>query len=110
MMGIVEFEVDATEVFAFPVNVNLLIMVAEALDQMVGMLFANVFDTEVINNKAEADWVPLVVPNARSVSYGGVTIGAQEMDELLFSEYARLWKAIHATVYFSIDFAFGVIV
>ena len=55
MMGIVPFEVDATEAFAFPVNVNLLIMVTEVLDQMVGMLFANVFDTEVIDNKAEAD-------------------------------------------------------
>ena len=106
MMGTVPFEVDAAEAFAFPVNVDLLIMVAEALDQMVGMLFANVFDTEVIDDKAEADWVPLVAPKARSVSYGGVTIVAQEMDELLFGEYARLWKAVHAVVYFSIDFAF----
>ena len=61
-MGSVPFEVDATEAFAFPVNVNLLIMVAEALDQMVGMLFANVFDAEVINDEGEADWVPLVAP------------------------------------------------
>ena len=106
MMGIVPFEVDTAEAFAFPVDVNLLIMVAEALDQMVGMLFANVFDAKVINDKAEADWVPLVAPKARSVSYGGVTIVAQEVDELLFGEYARLWKAIHATAYFSIDFAF----
>ena len=105
-MGIVPFEVDATEAFAFPVNVNLLIMLAEALNQMVGMLFANVFDAKVIDNKAEADWVPLVAPKARTVSYGGVTIVAQEIDELLFGKYARLWKAIHAMVYFSIDFAF----
>ena len=47
-----------------------------------------------------------MAPKARSVLYGKVTIVAQEMDELLFSEYARLWKAIHAAVYFSIDFAF----
>ena len=106
MIGIVPFEVDAAEVFAFPVNVNFLIMVAEALDQMVSMLFADVFDAEVIHNEAEADWAPLVVPKARSVSYGGVTIAAQEVDELVFSEYARLWKAIHAAVYFGIDFAF----
>ena len=31
MIGIVPFEVGAAEVFAFPVNVNFLIMVAEAL-------------------------------------------------------------------------------
>ena len=43
MIGIVPFKVDTTEAFAFPVNVNFLIMVVEALDQMVGMLFANVF-------------------------------------------------------------------
>ena len=60
----------------------------------------------LIHNEAEADWVPLVAPKARSVSYGGVTIVAQEVDELLFGEYARLWKAIHAAVYFGIDFAF----
>ena len=106
MMGIVPFEVDVTEAFAFPVNVNFLIMVAEALDQMVGMLFANAFDTEVINDEAEADRTPLVAPKARSVSYGGVTIVAQEADELLFGEYARLLKAVHAVPYFSIDFAF----
>ena len=93
-MGIVPFEVDTTEAFAFPVNVNLLIMVAEALNQMVGMLFANVFDAKVIDNKAEADWVPLVAPKARSVSSGGVTIVAQEIDELLFSEYARLCQIV----------------
>ena len=51
MIGIVPFEVEAEEVFAFPVNVNFLIMVAEALDQMVSMLFANVFDAEVIHNE-----------------------------------------------------------
>ena len=73
---------------------------------MVGMLFANVFDAEVIDNKAEADWASLVVPKARSVSYGGVTIVAQETDKLLFGKYARLWKAIHAVAYFNIDFAF----
>ena len=28
------------------------------------------------------------------------------MDELIFSEYARLWKALHAAAYFSVDFAF----
>ena len=106
MIGIVPFEVDAEEVFAFPVNVNFLIMVAEALDQMVSMLFANVFDAEVIHNEEEADWVPLVVPKAGSVSYGGVTIVAQEADELIFGEYARLWKAVHAMAYFSVDFAF----
>ena len=79
-------------------------MVAYALDQMVGMLFAYVFDAEVIDNKAEADWAPLVAPKARSVLHGGVTIVAQEADELLFGEYARLWKAIHAAAYFNIDF------
>ena len=35
MIGIVPFEVDTAEAFAFPVNVNFLIMVVEALDQMV---------------------------------------------------------------------------
>ena len=105
-IGIVPFEVDAAEAFAFPVNVNFLIMVVKALDQMVGMLFVNVFDTKVIHNEAEADWVPLVVPKAGSVSYRGVSIAAQEADELLFGEYARLWKAIHAVVYFGVEFAF----
>ena len=42
----------------------------------------------------------------RSVSYRGVTIVAQETDELLFGMYARLSKVIHAAAYFKIDFAF----
>ena len=69
MIGIVPFEVDTAEVFVFPVNVNFLIMVVEALDQMVGMLFADEFDAEVIHDEAESDWAPLVEPKAGSVSY-----------------------------------------
>ena len=102
---IVPFEVDAVEAFVFPVNVDFLIMITEAQAQMVGMLFANVFDAEVIHNKTEADWAPLVAPKAGSVLYGGVTIGAHEADKLLLGKYARLWKAVHTVAYFSIDFA-----
>ena len=70
MIGIVPCEVDTAEAFAFPVYVNFLIMVVEALDQIIDMLFADLFDVEVIHVEAEADWESLVVPKARSVSYG----------------------------------------
>ena len=100
-IGIVPFEVDAAEAFAFPVNVNFLIMVVEALDQMVGMLFVNVFDAKVIHNETEADWVPLVVPKAGSVSYRGVTIAAQEAMSCFsvsMPDYGRPYMPWHISV------------
>ena len=53
---------DATESFTSPVDFDLLVMVSEELDKVIGMFFANVFDAKIIDDKAEGDRSPLMVP------------------------------------------------
>ena len=53
---------DATEEFAGPVDFDFLVMVVEALDEVVGMFFANYFDAKIVDDQAEGDWSPLMAP------------------------------------------------
>ena len=60
-------------------------MVAEALDEMVGMFFADVFDTEVINDETKTEGAPCVAPEAWGVAYRCVAIAAEETDQLFLA-------------------------
>ena len=64
VLVIIPVQVDTTESFAIPIDVNLLLMVAEALDEMVGMFFADVFDAKVVHDEAKTDGAPFVAPEA----------------------------------------------
>ena len=61
---IIPVQVDTTELFAIPIDVNFLVVVAEALDEMVVMVFADVFDTKVINDETKTDGAPYVASEA----------------------------------------------
>ena len=105
-IGIIPVELDATEAFAGPVDFNIFIMVAEALDEMVGMFFANVFDAKIVDDKAEGDQLPLVVPESGCVGNRGIAIATKETDMLFFGEDSCLGKATHTAVNFHVDFTF----
>ena len=49
-------------------------MVVEALDEMVGVFFANVSDTKVINDETKTDGAPCMTPEAWGVAYRCVAI------------------------------------
>ena len=94
---------DTTESFAIPIDVDLLVMVAEALDEMVGMFFADVFDAKVVHDEAKTDWTPFVAPEAGCVADRCVAIGAKETGQLLFGEDAGVRKTIHAASHLDVD-------
>ena len=103
---IIPVQVDTTESFAIQVDVNFLAMVAEALDEMVGVFFSNVFDTEVINDETKSDGAPCVTPDARGVAYRCIAIATEETDQLFFGKNADMGKTIHSLadlyIYFSV--------
>ena len=78
-------------------------MVAEALDEMAGMFFFNVFDAKVVHDETKTYWVPYVAPEAGSVVDWCVAVGAKETDQLLFGKDTGLRKTIHATSYLYVD-------
>ena len=71
-------------------------MVVEALDEMVGVFFADVFDTKVINDETKTDGAPCVMPEARGVADRCVAIATKEMDQLFFGKDASSGKTIHS--------------
>jgi hypothetical protein len=52
LRGVVPFDGEATLKFAFPVGRDD-VKVLEGFDEVVGIVFSNVLDTKVVNNKAE---------------------------------------------------------
>ena len=104
-MIIIPVQLDSTESFAIPINVDLLIMVAKALDEMVSMFFADVFDAKIVHDKAKTDGAPLVAPESWRVADWCVAIGVEETCQLLFREDAGLRKTVHAASYLDVDFA-----
>ena len=103
VLVIVPVQVDPTESFAIPINVDLLVMVAEALDEMVGMFFANVFYAKIIYNEAKTDRAPSVAPESWCVADRCVGIGVEETGQLLFREDPGLRETIHAASDFDVD-------
>ena len=103
VLVIIPVQVDTTESFASPINVDLLVMVVEALDEMVSMFFADVFNAKVVHDEAKTDGAPFVAPEAGRVADRCVAIGAEETGQLLFGEDAGLRKTIHAASYLDVD-------
>ena len=65
-IDIVPFECNAAKRFAFPVE-RADVFAFEDLDEMVGMFFTNILDTEVVNNEAELDRAGLVGEEASNM-------------------------------------------
>ena len=72
---------------------------------MVGMFFANVFDTKVINDETKTEGVPCVVPEAWGVASRCIDIAAKKTDQFSLGKDASLRKTIHSAAYFHIYFS-----
>jgi hypothetical protein len=71
--GVVPFYSEATIKFAFPVGGNG-VKVLKGIDEVVGIVFANILDAKVINNEAEGDVTALVLPKAGGLRSWGVAV------------------------------------
>ncbi len=69
------------------------------------MVAANIFDSEVINNKTERYRAGFMCEETGCVFGGMVTIGGKVFDKALVGEDSCLWEAIHAFANFNHDVA-----
>ena len=61
MVGIVPISYDTTEYIYFPVDIDG-VKVLEVVDEMVGVLLADIFDAKIIYYEAEIYWPSFMVP------------------------------------------------
>ena len=64
---VIPFESYAAEQFFFPVSRNLFVAIFDQLDKVIGMLFAYVFNEEIVDYKAVLNWAPAILPKSGSV-------------------------------------------
>ncbi len=102
--GVVPVKREAKVSSAFPINVNLVILL-EYADEMFDVVLIGVLYSEVIDNKGEADWAPVMTP----VSWGDLALPVPRLLEVFGEEVlgndAGLGKAVHPTLYFTEDVA-----
>ena len=60
-LGVIPFEFYSAVQVARPVF-DKFIFFADAFNEVVGMLFAHIFDTEIVDDKQESDGTPFVLP------------------------------------------------
>ena len=64
-------QLDADVLFALPVGLDVVVS-ADGVDEMLGMLLPDILDSEVINYQSELDWAPFVEPE--SVDKGALVV------------------------------------
>jgi hypothetical protein len=99
--GVVPFDSEATIKFAFPVGGNG-VKVLQGIDEMVGIVFANIFDAKVVDDEAEGDVAALVSPKAGGARRWGVAVFGEVGLESNVGEEAGLFKAVHAFANFNV--------
>ena len=99
--GVVPFDSEATIKFAFPVG-GKGVKVLQGIDEMVGIVFANIFDAKVVNNEAEGDVTALVPPKAGGLRRWGVAVFGEVGLESNVGKEAGLFEAVHAFANFNV--------
>ena len=68
----------------------------EGLDEVVGVLFSNVLDPKVVNDKGENDWLGGVLPKRRGYGHRGKDEMGKVIFESVVGNAAVLLEAGHA--------------
>jgi hypothetical protein len=89
---------------AGPVRHNL-IQVDKAIHQVFGVLVANSFDAEVVDDEAKLDWSRSVAPEAVGMFGEMVAVLSEVLDGTLLGDSTCLGKVQHAFVDFDEDVA-----
>ena len=63
-LGVVPFQFNARKLVAFPINGNFVVFL-EDLEEVIGMLLANILNAKVVHYQEKFDWAPLVAPEPR---------------------------------------------
>ena len=101
-LGLVPLDFDAGVQVILPVfGDNILLF--EGISEVVGMTVAYIFNTKVVDDEAEEDREPFVVPNTRSGGELLVSVIGYDLFADLVVEDARLGEAVDTTVDFEVD-------
>jgi hypothetical protein len=90
---------------AFPVGVDFVVLL-EDVHERLHVVLLGVLHAKVINNKSEADWVPVMVPVSRCDLALAVACLVKAFGEEFLSNDAGLWETVHPVSYFTEDIAF----
>jgi hypothetical protein len=71
------------------------IVAFKCVDEMIGVCFANIFHTEVIDTEGKADGSPIMCPETGVDFALVVTIGLEALFEELLRNDAGLWESMH---------------
>ncbi len=66
-------------------------MVMEGSEEVHGIILIGVADSKIIHNQSETDVVSIMLPPARGERAWMVTMGEQELLELVICNFADLW-------------------
>jgi hypothetical protein len=98
--GVVPIKCEAKVSCAFPINVDLVVLL-EYADGMFDVILVGVLYSKVVDNKVEADWVPIVMP----VSWCDLALLVPCLEEALgeevLSKNAGLREAVHPALHFT---------
>ena len=100
MVSVVPIKGEVEVSCALPIDVDFIVL-SEDASQVLDAVFVDVFHTEIINDRCEADWAPFVMP----LSWGDCALLVPGFEETFGEEvvcnYSSLWEAVHPTVHFT---------
>jgi hypothetical protein len=99
---VVPLEGNATVELTFPVARRFVVFF-ESVVQVVGMLFADIFYSEIVDNEREHDGARVVFPQAMGVFGGRISMGSKSFLQELASEDAGLRQAVHSLLDLNVD-------
>ena len=82
-------------------------MVFYCVDEVERVVFAEVFDAEVIYTEGERSLAGFVAPESWGVFHWFVSVGAEFSNELFECNYAGFLESVHASADFKIDVTVG---
>jgi hypothetical protein len=98
--GLVPVEHEAKVLGAFPIDVNIVVLL-EYAGEMFDVFLVDVLHSKVIVNKGEADWVPIVTPISWCDLALLVPCLVEALGEEVLSNNAGLREAVHLALHFA---------
>ncbi len=98
--GVVPVEREAKVLGAFPINVDLVVLLKYA-GKMFNVFLVDALHSKVVDNKGKADWAPIVMPISWCDLALSVPCHVEALGEEVLSNNAGLREAVHSTLHFA---------
>jgi hypothetical protein len=98
--GVVPIKHEAKVLHAFPIDVDLVVLL-EYADKMFNLVLVGVLYSKVVDNKGEADLAPIVMPVSRCDLALPVPCLVEALGEEVLSKNAGFREAVHPALHFT---------